>query len=78
VSATVGRQIGVRTTGVAGLLSDITLTCTISPDILEPLSVDKGFHVLSWRWVEERAFAWQSHQRRHSKVYEWLCAENGI
>jgi putative transposase len=33
-----------------------------------------GFRVLPRRWVVERTFAWQSHQRRLSKDYERLCA----
>jgi transposase len=33
-----------------------------------------GFRVLPRRWVVERTFAWQSHQRRLSKEYERLCA----
>jgi putative transposase len=33
-----------------------------------------GFRVLPRRWVVERTFAWQSHQRRLSKDYERLCS----
>jgi putative transposase len=42
--------------------------------MLQPLSVDKGFHVSPRRWVVERTFAWQGQQRRLSKDYERLCA----
>jgi putative transposase len=33
-----------------------------------------GFRILPRRWVVERTFAWQSHQRRLSKDYERLGA----
>lgn len=32
----------------------------------------KGFHVLKWRWIVERTFAWLSMWRRLSKDYEVL------
>ena len=32
----------------------------------------KGFHVLKWRWVVERTFAWLSTWRRLAKDYELL------
>jgi len=35
-----------------------------------------GFRLLPRRWVVERTFAWQSHQRRLSKDYERLCASS--
>ena len=31
---------------------------------------EKGFHVLPWRWVVERTFAWINRYRRLSKDYE--------
>ena len=31
-----------------------------------------GFHVLKWRWIVERTFAWLSTWRRLSKDYELL------
>lgn len=31
-----------------------------------------GFHVLKWRWIVERTFAWLSTWRRLSKDYEVL------
>jgi transposase len=35
-----------------------------------------GFHVLKWRWIMERTFAWLSTWRRLSKDYEVLpCSE---
>jgi transposase len=34
----------------------------------------RGFRVLPRRWVVERTFAWISHNRRMTKVYERLCA----
>src|SRR6266496_5069912 len=41
----------------------------------------KGFHVLKWRWIVERTFAWLSTWRRLAKDYEllpsseeaWIC-----
>jgi putative transposase len=32
----------------------------------------RGFHVLKWRWIVERTFAWLSTWRRLSKDYEVL------
>ncbi len=32
----------------------------------------KGFHVLKWRWIVERTFAWLSTWRRLAKDYELL------
>ena len=34
----------------------------------------RGFEVLPRRWVVERSFAWNCHNRRMSKDYERLCA----
>jgi transposase len=31
-----------------------------------------GFHVLKWRWIVERTFAWLSTWRRLAKDYELL------
>lgn len=36
----------------------------------------KGFEVLPRRWVVERAFAWQSFNRRLSKDYEKLTRKS--
>ena len=33
---------------------------------------EKGFKVIKWRWVAERAFAWLGRCRRHSRDYEML------
>lgn len=30
-----------------------------------------GFHVIPWRWVVERTFAWLNNYRRLSKDYEY-------
>ncbi|HET8908031.1 MAG TPA: IS5 family transposase [Ktedonobacterales bacterium] len=44
------------------------------PEMLEPLGVAHGFHVLPRRWVVERTFAWLGRYRRLSRDYERLCA----
>jgi putative transposase len=44
------------------------------PDLLEPLGVGKGFHVLPRRWVVERTFAWLGRYRRLGRDYERLAA----
>lgn len=38
-----------------------------------PNWVPEGFHVLRWRWLVERTFAWLGRYRRLSKDYEYLC-----
>jgi putative transposase len=40
------------------------------PELLEPLGVGEGFHVLPRRWVVERTFAWLGRYRRLSRDYE--------
>jgi putative transposase len=35
-----------------------------------------GFHVIPWRWVVERTFAWLLNDRRHSRDYEVLTANS--
>lgn len=35
-----------------------------------PREVSSGFHVLPFRWIVERTFAWLSRYRRLSKDYE--------
>jgi putative transposase len=42
------------------------------PEMLEPLGVAHGFHVLPRRWVVERTFAWLGRYRRLSRDYERL------
>jgi putative transposase len=44
------------------------------PELLEPLGVGEGFHVLPRRWVVERTFAWLGRYRRLSRDYERLAA----
>ena len=49
----------------------------IDPEQVRP----SGFHVLKWRWIVERTFAWLSTWRRLAKDYEllpsseeaWIC-----
>jgi putative transposase len=48
------------------------------PDLLEPLGVGKGFHVLPRRWVVERTFAWLGRYRRLSRDYERLAATTEV
>jgi len=38
----------------------------------EPPTIPSGFHVLKWRWIVERTFAWLSTWRRLTKDYELL------
>jgi putative transposase len=40
----------------------------IDPEQIRP----SGFHVLKWRWIVERTFAWLSTWRRLAKDYELL------
>ena len=44
------------------------------PEMLEPLGVAHGFHVLPRRWVVERTFAWLGRYRRLSRDYARLGA----
>jgi len=38
----------------------------------EPPTIPSGFHVLKWRWIVERTFAWLSTWRRLTKDDEVL------
>jgi putative transposase len=40
-------------------------------EITTRLSDQPGFHVIPWRWVVERTFAWLGNYRRLSKDYEY-------
>jgi putative transposase len=40
----------------------------------EPPTIPSGFHLLKWRWIVERTFAWLSTWRRLAKDYEVLPA----
>ena len=42
--------------------------CTLA--VVKPKTGTKGFHVLQWRWIVERSFAWLGNFRRLSKDYE--------
>jgi transposase len=42
--------------------------CTLA--VVKPDAGTKGFHILQWRWVVERSFAWLGNFRRLSKDYE--------
>jgi putative transposase len=36
----------------------------------------RGFQVVAWRWVVERAFEWLGNYRRLSKDYEYFLENN--
>src|SRR5258708_6661846 len=38
----------------------------------EPPTIPSGFHLLKWRWIVERTFAWLCTWRRLAKDYEVL------
>ncbi len=42
-------------------------------EIVRKLAEQKGFHVLSRRWVIERTFGWMVRWRRLVRDYERLC-----
>ena len=41
-------------------------------EIVSPLTLDRRFKLLPWRWVVERTFGWLGRCRIHSKYYEHL------
>ena len=51
----------------------------IDIEITTHLSEQPGFHVIPWRWVVERTFAWLGNYRRLSKDYEyWVYTSDAM
>lgn len=63
----------------AGDFVDQARALGIDIEITSRLSDQPGFHVIPWRWVVERTFAWLSNYRRLSKDYEyWVQTSDAV
>jgi putative transposase len=63
----------------AGDFVDQARALGIDIGITSRLSDQPGFHVIPWRWVVERTFAWLSNYRRLSKDYEyWVQTSDAV
>ena len=55
-------------------VSDLKQTYKIELEVTS--HAGPGFHVVPWRWVVERTFAWLLNDRRHSRDYERLTSNS--
>jgi putative transposase len=66
------KVLGDHVYGNEGLPEWTTTNTGFRLEITGKKAGEKGFQVIKWRWVVERAFAWLGRYRRNSRDYEKL------